>query len=51
MPVDASKDDLGKAGFQSDRFRVETVRTNYLESMPEAPSLEDEAGSIPSPPR
>ena len=52
MPLESPKDEPGKAGFASDRFRVETVRTNYLESMPESPNLEEEAASsVPSPPR
>jgi hypothetical protein len=53
MPAENSKDETGKSGgFQSDRFRVESVRPNYLEAMPEAPSLEeDAAGNNVPPPR
>jgi hypothetical protein len=49
-PVEASKDETGRGNFQSDRFRIESVR-NHLEAMPEAPSLERDAFAAPPPHR
>jgi hypothetical protein len=49
MHVDSSKDETGRGNFNSDRFRVESVRS-YLEAMPEAPNCEEEP-PVPAPQR
>ena len=50
MHGDGSKEETGRVNFNSERFRVESVRS-YLEAMPEAPNCDEEPPAPPPPPQ